>query len=375
MKRYWLALVLVCMLLAYLPSEAQIIPRGTATASNPGRVAPRDNLTVDSAGIMDWTPADTTTAWLKDEFPGNSKTSLSIGELGWRYTATTSCTPLTIVGALPNPGILRLTTGAAATNGCALDLEGVDTLGPLGLIGAASNVEQHFIFKTANTTDVSLRIGYVLGTHNGAVEPTDGVWLRYEKNTSAGGNTQTSVNAVEDAGRTTATYTTATAHGYKVGDTVTTSGCSNANFSLSGAITVVTATTFAVATAVPTGGATSTTCTAKVADTTFKFETRKTSVSDSYDTGQAPNTSNFYHLRIRNLASGKVGLTLYDNTGAVLVAEKTFCAAGCTVTSSNVNTASSMAPAFLIFSATGGGGAAVALQIDFYGLKIRGLAR
>jgi hypothetical protein len=238
---------------------------------------------------------------INDDFPPGNATGGSVGELNWQIRVATACTGAYIASALPNLGIIGLTTGAAAGNGCKLSLD-AGNINLLGGIGAHGDVEQQFIFKLPQTTDSSFRIGYAPAASTPVVEPAAGVWLRYDKNSACG-------------------------------------GC---------------------------GGA---------ADTTFKFETRKASSSDVYDTTISPNTASFYRLQLRNIASGKVGLTLYDGTGASIVAEKTFCASGCDVTSSNVDTTTAMTPSVTIYSATGGGGAAVSAQVDYYSLDAVGLSR
>jgi len=66
----------------------------------------------------------TTTAYVKDEFIFGTQDSNELGDLGWNESLSGGSSVAIQNGEVNHPGILRLITGAAATNRAAIRMNG-----------------------------------------------------------------------------------------------------------------------------------------------------------------------------------------------------------------------------------------------------------
>jgi hypothetical protein len=105
-------------------------------------------------------------------------------------------------------------------------------------------------------------------------------------------------------------------------------------------------------------------------DTVYMLCSGTTSLETCYATATAPASSVFNRIRIRNITTAKIGMTLYDNAGAVLTAEKTFCTSLCDVLIAppTVNT---LVPSAIQTTAS----TQVGLVFDAFKMKFRGMSR
>jgi len=118
-----------------------------------------------------------------EEMPGGNTTSGAIGSLGWNNSAISSAAALSyIVSTFSNPGELQFTTNTSAGNGSYFNLAGSGSgFSLVGNIGGSTNWTETWIFKvTSDGTKERIRIGF--GGTSSVVEPTDGIWVRYDKN-------------------------------------------------------------------------------------------------------------------------------------------------------------------------------------------------
>jgi hypothetical protein len=235
---------------------------------------------------------DTTTVCLWDEFFSSSTTSGSIGGLGWVNNAiTTAATAAYSNGSYPNLGMVKFTTPATAGDGSVVALN-AGTSGPLAAILNQGSWEMTWIFELGTTGNTSFRIG-VIGAASAAIDPANGVYLRYDTADS---------------------------------------------------------------------------------DSTFQFTSANASTETVSSTSVTPSTTTFYKLRIVSNGSGSVTFTLYTGASTVVAGPTSFCPTGCNVTAT-LNTSTTMTPAIIVASQSGGSGAAANASLDYWGFKASGLNR
>lgn len=122
---------------------------------------------------------------LRDDFTAcTSNTNTMIGSLGWIVNdvvagSTYNCP----TNSFPNPGLLRVTTPAVATQGGGISIN-QNLFSPLGNLGGNTNWEAVWVFRLNSCANVRLRIGLDDAGAFGVVQPVNGMWLRFD--TSAG---------------------------------------------------------------------------------------------------------------------------------------------------------------------------------------------
>ncbi len=360
-----------------------------ATTSVQGGVIPRDNLVVDGSGNLDATPLDTTVINVDEEFLAGNAATGTIGAYGWTFVniAGTSVTAGNATSNLPNYGRVTFSTGGTSGNGGRFQLlqTGAGGWGSI-FSNAVASFDSYWIALLGSTSSITARIGYETVSST-AVIPPSGVYVRFDTNAA---NVASAVcnDAGNKCGLTTVTGAT--------NDTVTFTidgggGASSATGSvaLTGtnaiangtAITVVGAGkgyTSTPAVGTRTGGTAASTgalaltvtlgAAASGADTTLQMCVANSSVETCSDSLVAAST-NLIKLRTRWIAASKVGMTLYDATGAVTKAETTFCAAACDVNTAPPATSN---PSVSVVTDTTG---AKTVVVDAFKMKIRGLVR
>lgn len=158
--------------------------------------APTTNAAIefDSTALMHVAALNGKTAFMRplgpsnfavmDEFMTYGAGGANItGELQWtNFVIGGAGTTAQIVGVYPNIGIVQVTTSATSTQGVLFRSAKSSTdVGAAPLQGNAG-WETQWIFQLSSAANVRFRIGFELGTQGGVVEPTDGIWLRFDTN-------------------------------------------------------------------------------------------------------------------------------------------------------------------------------------------------
>ena len=250
---------------------------------------------------------DETTYCVFEEFNGALTITGNIGSNGWAVRNLTGTPVVTLVSCtLPHLGILQLTTTAVAGQGGDLVLA-PSTLSFGAIVAGTQPWLKAWSFKLGTNTDTSFRIGFT-GAVAAAIEPLLWAGLRFD--------TQT--------------------------------GCADANF---------------IFDINNTGGLTSP-CVA--------------SSGNIYSVSTAsgvPSTATWYKLTMTNIIAGvaaanQISMSLYSEatstTPPTLILTKTFCNSGCDVATSATFLTGVVGPMADIVSATGGGGAAKNVQLDYF---------
>ncbi len=155
-----------------------------ATTSVQGGVIPRDNLTVDGSGNLDYTTDDSTTLNIDEEFVGGNNTTGTVGAYGWQVTTVVGGTPTLAQqgGVVPNFGIQKILSAAVSGDGVSL------TLGSsVGLDKILNNVadlwDSYWEFAPGASTGVAYRLGWFTPA-NATVVPATGAYVRFDTNLS-----------------------------------------------------------------------------------------------------------------------------------------------------------------------------------------------
>lgn len=163
--------------------------------SQPSNTTFRDSLnTATTPNTVDWTPLDSTFAYLKDEFPNNVVSSQSIGELNWVRAGTSSTSPFDTPAA-SRPGILKCVTTNTSPNVCGLNLDTTSGMFLNADIVSGAGWEIRYIVKFNNNDFGACGTNceayyFGLGVNgNGAVDPgtgsgNQGVWIGFDPRNS-----------------------------------------------------------------------------------------------------------------------------------------------------------------------------------------------
>ena len=215
--------------------------------------------------------------------------------------------------------------------------------------GVQTNWDSHFYFGYGGST-INARIGYATSASTTDV-PANGLYVRYDQTLSslatatyvsggsATGSTGQTCNVAFNGGTATATIALTGTNSISGGTfTITSAGAGyNSTTPTSAALSSGTATCSGTAAITSTVNASGT-----GADTAYMACSTSTSFENCASTGLA--LSGTYDLRIRAIASQKIGMTL----GAA--SEITFCSSGCTVTLTPTN--SYISPSFEVVATT-----------------------
>lgn len=352
-----------------------------------------DALLSDSGNPVVGQPSNIdTVVEFDEEFLPNATTTGNVGQYGWNNSAIVGAVTAIVASGYSNPNIGAINIGTPGTTGqgtrLALDWGGEAVLGNLS---TSSAWDSRWIFTSwyQGPTAGQLRIGYF--TSGAAAIPTTGMYLRYDT-TLKNVVSATCNDAGNKCGLTALTCSAADTVTFSInGGTATGSvACTGSNaIDNSTAITVIAGGTGynsagGAAVGAVTGG-TAATKTGAVAltatlgavnsgpDSTWMFCSTTGSLESCYQTAATPSSDGtMYKVRIRQISSGKIGLTLNGpiNTTTELVPEKTICASSCDVTAAPPTSA--MVPGALLVA---GGDAAIAIALDAWKFKMWDLAR
>jgi hypothetical protein len=194
------------------PVDASYLVLGAHSRLSTERVlTPRDFLRATDAGAggaysVDWDPNDPTVVVFWDDFLGGGTTTPNLGLAWQRNQIAAAPSHAFVTGALPNLGVIRMTTTTTAAQGGVISLQD-DCLGNLA---AVAGWELHWIFALSSVADVRFRIG--LGpSAKTSIEPVTGIWLRLDTNVAYGDTAfqyvcrSASTNTVVSSGVTAAT--------------------------------------------------------------------------------------------------------------------------------------------------------------------------
>jgi hypothetical protein len=127
------------------------------------------------------------TAWvmLLDDFFSSQETAANFeGGLGWNVKsigAPVAFTVTTRASTWPNIGVIRMNAGTTVSTGITMSCSPTTSdPGTLGLVQQMAGWEMIAIFKINQTASIRFKIG--LANQFTAVNPTDGVWLRFDTN-------------------------------------------------------------------------------------------------------------------------------------------------------------------------------------------------
>lgn len=330
---------------------------------------------------------DTTVVSFNEEFPPGSVTSLQVGTYGWTIRAIGAAGGLNFIGsASPNLGIIKVPTTTTSGQGTILALDNGNVT-PLANLSTSNPWDSYWIFEFVTQSSVQSRIGYSACCQSTAI-PTAGYYIRFDDQlksfTSANCNDGT--NKCGLTALTCATNDTVT--GTINGGTGTFSvACTGTNAIANGTALTISAagagynSTATYTAGLATGG-TASVHTGSIAfntvvlgaaasgpDTHFMACVDVSSLESCVDTGITIDAT-FHKARFRQVVSGTIGITFYNNAGAVQMAEKTFCPSACDVTATP--NASNQTPTIIEATATT---AAATIYADAWKFVATGLAR
>jgi hypothetical protein len=345
------------------------------------------------AGVAGCDPIDSSCFQIEEEFPCAANVTNQIGTNGWAITNIVGAPTITCQqSAVPNLGIQRIATLATSGDGGLLSLQGTSTAVLIsnfpGGAYPANFPDSIWVVRLNTTSTVQWRSGWIpAGSAN--IIPVSGEYVRYDTNL-ANVASATCNDAGNKCGLSTLTCSTSQTVTFKFnGGTATGSvACTGTNaIANTTAVTVTAAgagynSTGGAAVGTVTGGTATSTGTVALTTTLGSAASggdthyntcvgAGSSVEWCRDTGVTPDGTNFIKVRIRRISANKLGLTLYDNTGAVLdTSEHTWCNGACDTVMSPAQT--NVTPATIIATQAN---SIATTDLDKFGVRVVGMSR